>query len=368
MKENRKIGTACRNPVDDCTSKTLSKGTPLEEHQQLTNPVQTGRTTCTMLKKVRFDPILIKRPSSRADKKAPAAIRIANKLMDKFPRGTSSYPYAAAVDSGATGTFINENYKGRKHWKINPVDAISVECANNNFMTSTCTDELDLQKHPAKRCDKFKGMNTSLMGVEPMDAEGCATVFYNHQVKAIRPKDNVIHIPGEEVMEGLFDSTTGLYMTNLHDNIKHYRIANAGRPDQILTKAPAAADVVVDDCPYPRFRSMGSSPREHRRHRANAMTIRTVPALINYYHMTLGAPPIKSWLNAINKGWFVSWPGLTAASVRKYCSDKPQTTYGHMQLQRQGVDSTKSADDYEYVPAVTSIATTANKPKCSKRH
>ena len=65
--------------------------------------------------------------------------------------------------------------------------------------------------------------------------------------------------------------------------------------------------------------------------------------------MCLGAPPIKPWLAAIDKGWFTSWPGLTAGLVRKHCSDKPQTTYGHMQLQRQHVDSTKTADDCEHV-------------------
>ena len=69
--------------------------------------------------------------------------------------------------------------------------------------------------------------------------------------------------------------------------------------------------------------------------------IRTVPALIDYYHVTLGAPPIVTWLEAINKGWFQSWPGLTAARVRKYCSAKPQTSYGHMRLIKQHVQSTK---------------------------
>ena len=97
---------------------------------------------------------------------------------------------------------------------------------------------------------------------------------------------------------------------------------------------------------------MGSPSDEHAQHRANALTIRAVPALIDYYHMCLGAPPIKSWLAAIDKGWFTSWPGLTADLVRKYCSDKPQTTYGHVQLQRQHVHAVAAALLAMFAPGV----------------
>ena len=38
----------------------------------------------------------------------------------------------------------------------------------------------------------------------------------------------------------------------------------------------------------------------------SAYTIKTVPALINFYHITLGAPPISTWIKAIKQGWFAS--------------------------------------------------------------
>merc|ERR1711884_734697 len=63
--------------------------------------------------------------------------------------------------------------------------------------------------------------------------------------------------------------------------------------------------------------------------------------------MTLGAPTITTWLNAIENGWFTSFPGLTSQRVRQYCFNKMETAKGHLKLQRQHVQSTK--------PTTTSI-------------
>ena len=70
--------------------------------------------------------------------------------------------------------------------------------------------------------------------------------------------------------------------------------------------------------------------------------MRTIPALINYYHMTMGAPPINTWIKGIDNGWFTSFPGLTSARVRQYCTNKVETAKGHLKLQRQHVQSTQT--------------------------
>jgi len=57
----------------------------------------------------------------------------------------------------------------------------------------------------------------------------------------------------------------------------------------------------------------------------NAYTIKAVLALINYYHMTIGSPPIPTWINRINSGYFTGWPGLmssdTAPRIRRQHMD-----------------------------------------------
>ena len=57
--------------------------------------------------------------------------------------------------------------------------------------------------------------------------------------------------------------------------------------------------------------------------------------------MTMGAPPITIWLNAINKGWFTSFPGLASSGVRQFCTNKTESAKGHMKPQRQHTASTK---------------------------
>jgi len=77
---------------------------------------------------------------------------------------------------------------------------------------------------------------------------------------------------------------------------------------------------------------------------AKSYEVKTVEALINYYHMTLGSPPITEWINCINKFWFKSWHGLTADRVRKYCTKKEQTTLGNQRMVKKNVNSTQVID------------------------
>lgn len=88
----------------------------------------------------------------------------------------------------------------------------------------------------------------------------------------------------------------------------------------------------------------GDTPIANKHRAASVHTIKTVLALINFYGITLGAPPINTWVEGIKKGWFTSWPGLDQERVKKYCTKKVQTTYGHQQLLRQGINTIKTKD------------------------
>ena len=55
----------------------------------------------------------------------------------------------------------------------------------------------------------------------------------------------------------------------------------------------------------------------------------------------MGAPPISTWIRAIDKGWFSSFPGLTSNRVRQFCTKKIETAKGHLKLQRQHVQSSQ---------------------------
>ena len=73
---------------------------------------------------------------------------------------------------------------------------------------------------------------------------------------------------------------------------------------------------------------------------ARQITIRTVPLLMQYCHKCLGAPPISSMLQAADKGWLMSFPGLTTTRIREHLTSSIETAKGHLKLQRQHVQST----------------------------
>ena len=80
--------------------------------------------------------------------------------------------------------------------------------------------------------------------------------------------------------------------------------------------------------------------------RATTMHVRaydlpSIPALITYLHASAGYPVKSTWLQAIKRGAYATWPGLSAALVARYCPDAPETTKGHMAQPRQHIRSTQ---------------------------
>ena len=73
----------------------------------------------------------------------------------------------------------------------------------------------------------------------------------------------------------------------------------------------------------------------------SAYDLPSVEALVRLFHATAGYPLKSTWLRAIKKGYFDSWPGLTYANVNKYCPLAIETMRGHLTQVRQGLRSTK---------------------------
>ena len=65
---------------------------------------------------------------------------------------------------------------------------------------------------------------------------------------------------------------------------------------------------------------------------------------IKYMHAAAGFPVKETWLDAIDAGNYVTWPGLTTAAARKHFPDSDETQKGHMKKQRQGVRSTRTKE------------------------
>ena len=64
-------------------------------------------------------------------------------------------------------------------------------------------------------------------------------------------------------------------------------------------------------------------------------------ALIKYLHQCLFSPPKTTLIHALKQNYFPTWPGFTAATVKRYLPDAvPATHKGHMRRQRKGLRST----------------------------
>ena len=69
----------------------------------------------------------------------------------------------------------------------------------------------------------------------------------------------------------------------------------------------------------------------------NVYELPSVEPTIRYLHGAAGFPTKASWLKAIRKGNYLSWPLINAKNVAKYFPESKETQKGHMHGQRQGV-------------------------------
>ena len=67
-----------------------------------------------------------------------------------------------------------------------------------------------------------------------------------------------------------------------------------------------------------------------------------ISTLLQYMHASLFSPTKSTLLKAIHNGNFIGWPGLTTNNVSKFLHETTATALGHMDQERQGLQSTKS--------------------------
>jgi hypothetical protein len=93
----------------------------------------------------------------------------------------------------------------------------------------------------------------------------------------------------------------------------------------------------------------------------------TLPELIQFLHATCFSPSQSTFIAAIQAGYLLTWPGLTAGLVAKYLPKSLATAKGHLDQQRKHIRSTaiKHAstiiDDTDFtlpteVPSITHLA------------
>ena len=85
----------------------------------------------------------------------------------------------------------------------------------------------------------------------------------------------------------------------------------------------------------------------------STLETQTASDRIAFLHAAAGYPVLSTWIQAIEKGFYATWPGLTVQAVRRYLPKSIITTMGHLDQQRKNKQSTKEkvlSDDMSPTP------------------
>ena len=70
----------------------------------------------------------------------------------------------------------------------------------------------------------------------------------------------------------------------------------------------------------------------------NLYELRKQPEIVRFLHAATGFPTKRTWLKAIKKGVYSSWPGLTARAVEKYFPESEETQKATCEVPRLASD------------------------------
>jgi hypothetical protein len=197
----------------------------------------------------------------------------------------------AIADTGASGHYIRPHDPHQSNGTTQ--NTITVGLPNGDTLqssTNNCTLNLPQRPHDARAAHIIPGLtHSSLISIEtPCDAAGCEATFNKTQV--IVKKDDTILITGPR------DPRTGLWK---------FPMANPNQ--QTNTRLP-----ITLEC-------------------ANVLQVHTgIKRMIKYLHAAAFSPVKSTWLAAITKGYYTSWPGLTTVAVQNHYPQTIATAKGHM--------------------------------------
>ena len=81
-------------------------------------------------------------------------------------------------------------------------------------------------------------------------------------------------------------------------------------------------------------------------HQANATLPTTnLQEHIKYLHRCAFSPIPRTWIQAVKKGHFKTWPSVTVEAIQCYLPKSKATTLGHLDQQRKNTQSTKLQKD-----------------------
>ena len=318
--------------------------------------------------------------------------RTAHALQALTPPIPTANPYdvlsfddnSIAIDSGASDGFGDEDTPGTNRQPTKY--GITMASATGDCKVSIATDAFDLPLPPAAldfHVFKRGDIQRPLLSVGKACDTGCDVHFYKTHCN--------FNKNGTTLLTGYRDRHSGLYLlpsspstkddsnlgvsprtqclqTSVRDDFSirytenhtlqsnptgkrekkqnsktgtHESNFQANRP--ITSQYPTAStNQIVVKHQSPKYLENTKEKSSHNHTGLNAYALQTIPQLMRYLHGCAGFPTTTTWCQAINRGYYMGWPGLDASRVKQYLPKSEETTMGHQKLIRQGIRSTTS--------------------------
>ena len=208
----------------------------------------------------------------------------------------------AALDSACTIHVVPKAFPASPP-TVTP-EAISIGLPNGAQLSSNLTTQLPIDTLPshATRAYIVPEFDKMLVSVKQLTEVGCKAVFERD--------DATVTYNGDIIMQAPINKETGLW-----------------------------------EVTFPRHSGTIHTPQ----HSCNAIiTGSTVPQRIAYYHACCFSPVLSTWCDAIDAGFFLSFPELTSKLVKKHPPQSRAMQMGHLDQSRAGVQSTQPI---EYQPS-----------------
>ena len=222
------------------------------------------------------------------------------------------------IDSGATSHFVRQSEQLQS---TGPSDKV-VMLPNGSTIAATHTVDLPFRalSTAARKAHVLPNLTSnSLVSVPKLADAGYTTIFHAGNSGVTIHDDNEITIQTRKpaVLQGWRDKT-GLWRLDCEDT----------KTNRIERKSTAPG----------RQPSTSGKPDSA----ANVYTLPSIKRATKFLHAAAGFPTKDTWLQAISRGYYRSWPGITPRTVRRHFPDDSKETHkGHMKKQRQNVRSTK---------------------------
>jgi hypothetical protein len=159
----------------------------------------------------------------------------------------------------------------------------------------------------AREMNIVPGLHSALVSIPKLADTGYTTVFNKNGAAIYNDKTTMFTATNPPVLESERCEHTRMWMLNLNPETA---ISN----QEVPTAPPETLNVIFD------------LPSAHE--------------TFLWYHASVGFPTKETFVDAVCKGNYATWPKLTVTLINRYFPDLNKTIKGHLKDQRQGIHST----------------------------